>query len=94
MSDGSPTADDYVAAYALHLALRTGHGRPHTELQLRACLELPGPREDKSLKPGQVRVIVIDAQDRPVADQLVIVHSSEATGDSGTSGVYGHRCLD
>jgi hypothetical protein len=46
-------------------------------------LELPGPREDKSLKPGQVRVIVIDAQDRPVADQLVIVHSSEAGGGSG-----------
>lgn len=46
-------------------------------------LQLPEPRVDKSLKPGQVRVFLIDANDRPVADQLVIVHSSEVGGSSG-----------
>ncbi len=45
-------------------------------------LQLPGPREDKSLEPGQVRVIVVDASEQPVADQLVIVHSSEVGGGS------------
>lgn len=46
-------------------------------------LQLPGPREDKSLARGQVRVWLIDANDQPVADQLVIVHSSEVGGESG-----------
>lgn len=45
-------------------------------------MDLPPPRVDKSLQPGQVRVIVLDAHDRPVADQGLIVHSSQATGDS------------
>jgi ubiquinone/menaquinone biosynthesis C-methylase UbiE len=52
MSDGSPTADDYVAAYALHLALRTGHGRPHTELQLRAWLSAAGFAEATRVPAG------------------------------------------
>ncbi|MFO7566334.1 MAG: prealbumin-like fold domain-containing protein [Enhygromyxa sp.] len=47
-------------------------------------LQLPEPRVDKSLTPGQVRVFLIDAFDRPVADQLVIVHSVGASGGSGT----------
>src|SRR5690606_4685552 len=42
-------------------------------------LQLPEPRVDKSLKSGQVRVFLVDAYDRPVADQLVIVHTSEAS---------------
>jgi hypothetical protein len=50
----------------------------------RQRVELPGPRVDKSLQRGQVRVFVVDANDQPVPNQLVIVHSSEATGDSGT----------
>ncbi|PRP98324.1 hypothetical protein ENSA5_30570 [Enhygromyxa salina] len=45
-------------------------------------LQLPGPRVDKTLDPGQVRVFIVDAFDRPVAGQAVVVHSSEATGDS------------
>jgi hypothetical protein len=47
-------------------------------------VELPGPRVDKTLGHGQVRVFVVDANDQPVPDQLVMVHSSEATGDSDT----------
>lgn len=50
----------------------------------RQRVELPGPRVDKSLARGQVRVFVVDANDQPVPNQLVMVHSSEATGDSGT----------
>jgi 5-hydroxyisourate hydrolase-like protein (transthyretin family) len=50
----------------------------------RQRVELPGPRVDKSLQRGQVRVFVVDANDQPVPNQLVMVHSSEATGDSGT----------
>src|SRR5690606_5820333 len=46
-------------------------------------LQLPEPRVDKSLKSGQVRVFLVDAYDRPVADQLVIVHTSEASGGGG-----------
>lgn len=48
MSDGTPAADRYVAAYALHLALRTGQGRPHSEADLRAWLTAAGlPRVDR-----------------------------------------------
>jgi hypothetical protein len=46
-------------------------------------MQLPGPREDKSLQPGQVRVLLIDANDQFVTDQLVVVHSSEVGGESG-----------
>ena len=42
MSDGSRATDDHVAAYALHLALRTGHGRPHPEAELRVWLSAAG----------------------------------------------------
>jgi hypothetical protein len=47
-------------------------------------MELPGPRVDKTLGRGQVRVFVVDANDQPVPNQPVMIHSSEATGDSGT----------
>lgn len=64
----------------------------------RQRVELPGPRVDKSLARGQVRVFVVDANDQPVPNQLVMVHSSEATGDSGTktgtTGVDGMVIID
>lgn len=47
-------------------------------------MQLPGPREDKSLARGQVRVFLIDANDQPVADQLVMVHSSDMGSSMGT----------
>lgn len=46
-------------------------------------MQLPPPRVDRALKPGQVRVFVLDAHDQPVADQMVIINSSQATGGSG-----------
>jgi hypothetical protein len=64
----------------------------------RQRVELPGPRVDKSIGRGQVRVFVVDANDQPVPNQLVMVHSSEATGDSGTktgtTGVDGMVIID
>jgi hypothetical protein len=61
-------------------------------------VELPGPRVDTSIGRGQVRVFVVDANDQPVPNQLVMVHSSEATGDSGTqtgtTGVDGMVIID
>lgn len=51
MSDGSRAADDYVAAYALHLALRTGHGRPHPEPDLRGWLAEAGLRRIERVQP-------------------------------------------
>ncbi|HVH99165.1 MAG TPA: hypothetical protein VM869_10655 [Enhygromyxa sp.] len=56
---------------------------PPPQPQAPQRLQLPGPREDKSLARGQVRVWLIDANDQPVTDQLVIVHSSEVGGESG-----------
>jgi hypothetical protein len=55
---------------------------PHAPQQR---MQLPGPRVDRSLAPGQVRVFILDAHDQPVAGQRVIVHSSEATGGSGNA---------
>lgn len=57
---------------------------PPPQPQVRQRMQLPGPREDKALERGQVRVFVIDGADQPVANQLVIVHTSEMTG--GESG--------
>lgn len=45
-------------------------------------MQLPGPRVDKSLQTGQVRVMLIDGSDTPVVGQDVLIHSSQATGDS------------
>lgn len=57
---------------------------PQPQPPPRQRVELPGPMVDRTLGRGQVRVLVVDANDRPVPKQLVMVHSSEATGDSGT----------
>ena len=74
-------------AYAVILSRGTfGEAQPAPPpepVQPQGRLALPGPRADKSLAAGQVRVFVIDAHDQPVADQLVVVHSSEAGGGSG-----------
>jgi SAM-dependent methyltransferase len=51
MSDGSPASDRYVAAYALHLALRTGHGRPHPEAELREWLAAAGLGRVERIEP-------------------------------------------
>lgn len=56
---------------------------PHQAPPPAQRLRLPEPRVDRSLAPGQVRVFLIDAHDRPVADQLVIVHSVGSSGGSG-----------
>ncbi len=50
-------------------------GRPPS-----ARIELPPPRVDPSLEPGQVRVFLIDAHDQPVPDHDVTLIASEMTG--------------
>jgi hypothetical protein len=55
---------------------------PAHSAQPQGRLQLPGPRIDRSLSPGQVRVFVIDGQDRPVTNHKVVVHSSRETGDA------------
>jgi len=61
-------------------------------------MQLPGPRADKALLPGQVRVFLLDGADGPVANQRVIVHSSQATGGSsdrvGTTDAQGMVIID
>lgn len=61
-------------------------------------MALPGPRVDKSLSRGQVRVLLVDARDKPVANQLVTVHSSQTSGDSsdrsGTTDERGEVIID
>lgn len=64
----------------------------------RQRVQLPGPRVDKSIGPNKVRVFVVDGSDQPVANQLVIVHSSDPTGDqsthTGTTGPDGMVIID
>lgn len=56
------------------------------------------PRSDRSLAPGKLRVIVIDAADRPVANQPVFGLVNGITGDSqsigGTTDAGGQIVLD
>lgn len=44
-------------------------------------MQLPGPRVDKSLGQGRVRVILLDGHDQPVVDHPVRITSSEPGGE-------------
>jgi hypothetical protein len=78
-----------TTAYAVILTRGEGTPGPAPEQQpprqpQPQRIELPGPRVDKSIGPGQVRVFVIDGRDQPVPNQLVIVHSSDPAGENST----------
>jgi hypothetical protein len=90
-----------TTAYAV--ILTRGEGRaaappPQQPPPPRQRMQLPGPRVDKSIGPGQVRVFVVDANDQPVPNQPVIVHSSDPTGESsnhtGKTGPDGMVIID
>ncbi|MEM6996035.1 MAG: methyltransferase [Myxococcota bacterium] len=52
MTDGSPQAEAEVAGYALHLALRTGKGRVHSETALRDWVTSAGFADCERLDLG------------------------------------------
>lgn len=90
-------------AYAVILTRGEGQGAAAPAQQQRppaapARVELPPPRADRTLSPGQVRVILVDAHDQPVANAKVIVHSSESTGGTddhvGTTDAQGMAIID
>jgi hypothetical protein len=73
-------------AYALILTRgeQAQQAQPQRPPAQQGRMQLPPPRVDRTLQVGQVRVLVVDAHDQPVADQLVMIHSSQATGGAGT----------
>jgi len=107
--DGVPTRSESFplgeTAYAVILTRGTptpapgaqGGGQPRST-STPTRMQLPGPRVDKQLSRGQVRVLLVDARDRPVAGQVVSVQSSQAAGGGefrrGTTDAVGEVILD
>jgi hypothetical protein len=74
---------DSALALVLTRGEQAARQPPPPPPQAQGRLQMPPPRVDRALTPGQVRVFVLDARDQPVADQAVIINSSQATGGSG-----------
>ncbi|KIG15035.1 hypothetical protein DB30_06067 [Enhygromyxa salina] len=73
------------SAYALILTRgeQAQQAAPHQPPPQQGRTQVPPPRVDRGLKPGQARVLVFDAHDQPVADLPVIINSSQSTGGAG-----------
>lgn len=88
--EGDPTRSKSFTlgdtGYAIVLtrgAMPQAPARPQQQAQAQPTrrMQLPGPRVDEAMEAGAVRVFVIDAHDQPVADQQVVIHTSQVTGD-------------
>lgn len=100
LGDGPERSDAFTlgtTGYAIVLTKNEGKSAPPGPAPTAERQQFP-PRSDRSLAPGKLRVLVIDAFDRPVANQPVFGVVNGITGDSqsigGTTDAGGMVVLD